>query len=201
MNTTRKKQEEIRHISNLLDAIRCEFGGIVRLDEEERPDFIVTLPDGTKIGIEETMCCPSASQDGSPRFKYYNWKEKVRKASFQNEYLIEKSQDKRLHINIRETPKIYRGKHSVKECCEEIEKHLRNALEPTINPIPVPNLILYVEAHYIDSACNIINFSHAARRDPIKAKELIVSIKHKEQKRKEYNHDNIWLYSLVELHF
>ena len=80
MDPTIKKQKEKDHISNLLDVIEKELGPFSIFNEGECPDFIVTLSDGTKLGIEETECCPSAPQyGGSRKIKDEMWTEKVKK--------------------------------------------------------------------------------------------------------------------------
>jgi hypothetical protein len=179
-----KKQKEKEHISNLLDIIRNEYG-LFTFYEGECPDFTITLPDNKKIGIEETMCCPSASKKGSRRINDYIWQEKVRKEFNNNKYLEEQSIEKKLNILIYTTSNIHKGHHSTKECCKEIEDHLKYVLGTT-NTIPSSTLIQHIKVSQVGTHSNVINFNYIARRDAIKAKELIDCIQGKEKKREQY---------------
>ena len=158
----------------------------------ERPDFIVTLHNGDIIGFEETLCCPSANEHGSQRVRVYKLQEAVENQFSNNTYLADMTMKKSLRITIHAASEIYMGKHSVKECCEEIEKHLRHVLEPEKHPQPLIHLIQKIKI--CPSHQNIITFDHMARRDAIKARELMKSIKDKEKKSKGYKCDGpIWL--------
>lgn len=194
MNHTKKKFEEKKHISNLLDIIRYELGNFSINEERESPDFSVTLFDGSCIAIEETQCCPSANKKGSRKIKSYTHLEKVREEFFYNAYLTNISERNKINLIIYNNPKENVCKHTIKEFCDEIEKHLRYVIEPTTSPKPSERLIKSIRVNYIDTDHNIININHIARRDAIKAKELIMSIKNKEQKRKDYIFNGpIWL--------
>jgi len=101
---------------------------------------------------------------------------------------------KKLSIYIYVTHEVYIGKHTVDECCAEIEKHLRYVLEDTINPIPPTKLIRQIKVQYVDTNHNNINFDYVGRRDAIKASELAKSIRNKEEKRKTYQFKHpVWL--------
>jgi hypothetical protein len=171
--------------------MRNEWGDI-SICEGERPDFIATLDNGDIIGIEETQCCPSANEHGSQNVRVYKWQEAVENQFSNNTYLADMTMRKRFRITIYAAPEIYIGRYSVKDCCEEIEKHLRHVLEPTKHPKPLIHLIRKIKV--CPSHQNIITFDHMTRRDAIKARDLMKSIKDKEEKSKGYKCDGpIWL--------
>ena len=194
MISSTKKQEEMKHIRNLLDAMRYEFGSISINNGRESPDFSITLSDGSLIGIEETQCCPSANQNGSTILKSFERLENVRAAFFDNAYLKKISKNRKSNILIYVTRRNKSWKHTVADYCDAIEKHLQYAIEPTTHPKPSTDLIEHINVSYTEMTQNIININYIARRDAIKAKELIKSIKNKELKRKDYTFNGpIWL--------
>lgn len=99
MNTM-KKGEERFEIENLLTSIRGEFGDEVKVMENEPPDFIVRLPDGTDIGIEATKCCPSKARGEHNNMTDYQWTEDVERMFMQNEYFREKTANCGMNILI-----------------------------------------------------------------------------------------------------
>ena len=193
----RKKNDELFQLKNVIANIRKEFGEEIEIIDSEKPDFSIVLPDKTVVGMEVTKCCPSEKKkgNGNGRIKDVVWKDKVEAAFSNNEYFLRVTKDQKLWLTIDSTPEIYRSHHRVEECCKEIEEHLRQILASPEGK-DKPSLLIRRVRVAKSGSVNIINFNYIARRDAIKACELLKSLHEKELKLEKYSsdlRDNCWL--------
>ena len=191
---TDKKAIERNQIRHLIPIIQKEFGNF-QLVEGEKPDFSIILPDNISFGIEVTDCCPSEKKPGKGNKEKVAWENKVRKAFYSNNYLLEQTQNNKFYLLIDTTRFFYDKRVSVNECCKEIEEHLRQILESPTKTDSPSHLIRRIRIMERRSV-NTINFNHMARRDAVKASDLVKTIKTKDKKLKTYRpdvKDNCWL--------
>lgn len=120
---------------------------------------------------------------------------KVENAFGSSEYFLNVTKDQKLWLTIDGTPEIYRGHHRVEDCCKEIEEHLRQILA---SPAGKDSPSLLIKRVRVVKSCfgNMVSFNYTARRDAIKASELLRSQHEKELKLMNYSSelkDNCWL--------
>ena len=191
---SKKKKKERFEIENLLTRIRGEFGDDVKVMEKEPPDFIVRLPDGTDIGVEATKCCPSKARGEHNNMTDYQWMEDVERMFMQNEYLHEKTTNYGLNILIDGSVEIRRSRNSKEECCKEIEAHLRQLLDSEEHQDQPTRLIRRVRILKGNGLSTTVQFNHIARRDAIRAKDLLETIEKKNEMFSHYNSvSEVWL--------
>jgi hypothetical protein len=191
----RKKNEELFQLKNVIADIRKEFGDDIEIIDGEAPDFSIVLPDKIIVGMEVTRCCPSEKKSGNGRIKDVVWKDKVEDTFISNDYFLSVTKDQKLWLMIDGTPEIYRRHHRVEECCKEIEEHLRQILSSPEGK-DKPSLLIKRVRVVKSSSGNMVNFNHIARRNAIKASELLKSLLEKESKLGNYSselRDNCWL--------
>ena len=191
----RKKNEELFQLKNVITNIRKEFGDDIEIIDGEKPDFSIVLPDKTVVGMEVTKCCPSEKEKGNGRIKDVVWKDKVEDAFSSSDYFLSVTKDQKLWLTIDGTPEIYRSHHRVEECCKEIEEHLRQILASPEGK-DKPSLLIKRVRVVKSSSENMVRFNYTARRDAIKASELLKSLHEKESKLGYYSselRDNCWL--------
>ena len=188
----KKKCAERSQMRNLLTSIRKEYGDNFLLEESERPDFILSLPSGLTIGIEITQCCPSAKSQRGCNMKHDSFKEAICKQFLKNEILNAATQTNGMNIVVYPTSEIYTERHSIDEYCKEIEQHLI-VLMAVGKDFPT-KLIRQIKIIHRGGKTNIVQFCYIARRDAIKAQDLLSIIMIKEEKAKEYDKtDEKWL--------
>lgn len=188
----KKKRDEWRQMHNLLTSIRKEYGDNFLIEDCERPDFILSLPSGLTIGIELTQCCPSAKSQRGCNMKHESYKEAICKQFLKNEILNAFTQTNGINIVVYPTSEIYNKRHSIDDYCKEIEQHLIVLMSGGKDFHT--KLIEQIKIIHRGGKTNIIQFCHIARRDAVKAQELLNVIMIKEQKAKEYGQtDEKWL--------
>lgn len=191
----RKKSEEMFLLKNIITSIQEEYGNKIEIIDGEKPDFSIILPDKTLVGMEVTKCCPSEKKTGKGRIEDVVWQDKVEDAFSRNEYFLSVTKNQKLWLTIYGTPEIHRSHHHVKDCCKEIEEHLRQIIASPERKDKPSQLIKRIR---VVKSClgNVVNFNHTAKRDAIKASDLLKSLHEKEAKLANYSSmvkGNCWL--------
>ena len=189
-NKVRKKLVEKQEFSHLGHLMRQEFGNDILVKDSESPDFIVITPKESAIGVEMTECTPYPHKREDADFEY-----KVIRKFRDNEYLLSITKDNKLSIIFYPMPSFYRGRADIDECCAEIEIFVRLWHEGNIDRIKFLTHIQRIVVFEIPaSASNAIDFDHSARRDAVRAIDLLESIQKKEIKLPKFKlKDNAWL--------
>lgn len=188
----KKKRAEWMQMRNLLTNIHKEYGDNILLEDFERPDFRLSLPSGVTVGIEITQCCPSANSQRGCNMKHESYKETICKQFLENEVLKAFTQTNGMNIIIYPTSEIYNESYSIDDYCKEIEQHLIVLMSEGKDFHT--KLIKQIKIIHRGGKNNVVQFCHIARRDAVKAQELLNVIIKKEKKAKEYDQtDEIWL--------
>lgn len=189
-NQVRQKlaeKQEFRHVRHL---IRQEYGNDTLVIESESPDFIVVPPKDSAIGVEMTKCTPFPKRMEDADFEY-----KVIQKFRDNEYLQSVTKERKLNITIYPMRSFYKGGANIDDCCAEIETFVRLWLENNMNSVNFLTHIRKIEVSEMPtSSSNAIDFDHTARREAIRASDILESIRKKEKKLPKFIlNDNAWL--------
>jgi len=190
-NKCRKKLVEKQQFSHLRFEMRKELGNDLIVLDHESPDFIAIVPNKLTIGIEMTMCTPSATKMKNSALEY-----KIIKMLRDNEYIQSITFDQKIMVTIYPMPTFYKGNVNVSECCAEIETFVRFWHDKSECNIRFSTHIREVHISQLpEGTANIIDFCHIARRDAIRAADLLEPIYKKEEKLKDFKliKDNTWL--------
>lgn len=189
-NKVRQKLVEKQEFSHVSHLIRQEYGNDILVIDSESPDFIVIPPRKPPFGIEITKCTPYPKKMKDADFEY-----KVIRQFRNNDYLQSITKDRKLSITVYPMQSFYKGGTNIDECCAEMETLVRLWHEKNMNSVKFLTHIHKIEVFEMPaSTSNAIDFNHTARRDAVRATDLLESIHKKEKKLQTFKlKDNAWL--------